>query len=104
MTATVVSTELDRTRFFTDNAWVALAVWPSSRVSRRDGSFTEREIVLGALANRTFRWLWLAFSFSTMANWMQSLDAQWFLFGRPDGPHLVADLSVSERARPRRGS
>lgn len=51
---------------------------------------TERPSAFSPLAHRTFRWLWIALSVSTVGLWMEALGAQWFLVSQPGGGALVA--------------
>lgn len=51
---------------------------------------TERPSAFSPLTHRTFRWLWIALSVSTIGLWMEALGAQWFLVSQPGGGALVA--------------
>jgi predicted MFS family arabinose efflux permease len=62
----------------------------SVNVRGTDNTATERHGAFAPLRHHAFRWLWVAFSASTMGVWMESLGAQWFLVSRPGGAHFVA--------------
>lgn len=51
---------------------------------------TDRPSAFSPLAHRTFRWLWIALTVSTVGVWMQALGAQWFLVTIPGGGAIVA--------------
>lgn len=51
---------------------------------------TQRPSAFSPLTHRTFRWLWIALSVSTIGLWMQALGAQWFLVSQPGGGAFVA--------------
>ncbi len=42
------------------------------------------------LANRTFRWLWLAQLGSNIGSWMQSVGGQWYLVEQHSSPAVIA--------------